>query len=152
MAELTLTGRFINASRALATGLVSEVVPDGELDAVAGKLAQEMVETSPLGLRLTKECLAANIDAGSLENAIYMEDRNQTLCVRAGYIAEGARPSRNANLTSRIEITAHRSGLTAGAAPTRVSGRIDRACFTLWGGVGDHFDQAEVQIQNLYRT
>jgi enoyl-CoA hydratase/carnithine racemase len=89
--ELMLTGRFINANRALATGLVSEVVADGELDAAAGRLAQEMVETSPLGLRLTKECLAASVDAGSLEQAIYMEDRNQTLCVRAGYIAEGAR-------------------------------------------------------------
>jgi hypothetical protein len=32
-----------------------------------------------------------SIDAGSLEQAIFMEDRNQTLCVGAGYIAEGAR-------------------------------------------------------------
>lgn len=48
-----LTGHFIDAGRALATGLVSEVVADGKLDAVAGRLAQEMVETSPLGLRLT---------------------------------------------------------------------------------------------------
>ena len=89
--ELMLTRRFINASRALATGLVSEIVADSEIDAAAGRLAQEMVETSPLGLRLTKECLAASVDAGNLETAIYMEDRNQTLCVRAGYIAEGAR-------------------------------------------------------------
>jgi enoyl-CoA hydratase/carnithine racemase len=65
--ELMLTGRFINARRALATGLVSEVIPDHELDAAAGRLAREMTETSPLGLRLTKECLAASIDAGSLE-------------------------------------------------------------------------------------
>jgi enoyl-CoA hydratase/carnithine racemase len=102
--ELMLTGRFINASRALATGLVSEVVADGELDAAAGRMAQEMVETSPLGLRLTKECLAASVDAGSLEQAIYMEDRNQTLCVRAGYIAEGARAfveKRKPNFTDR---------------------------------------------------
>jgi len=89
--ELMLTGRFINAPRALATGLVSEVVPDKDLEAAAGRLAQEMTETSPLGLRLTKECLAASVDAGSLEQAIYMEDRNQTLCVNAGYVEEGAR-------------------------------------------------------------
>jgi enoyl-CoA hydratase/carnithine racemase len=102
--ELMLTGRFINANRALATGLVSEVVADGELDAAAGRLALEMVETSPLGLRLTKECLAASVDAGSLEQAIYMEDRNQTLCVRAGYIAEGVRAfveKRKPNFTDR---------------------------------------------------
>ena len=89
--ELLLTGRFINAQRALSTGLVSEVVPDAELDAAAGKLAREMAETSPLGLRLTKECLAANVDAGSLEQAVALEDRNQTLCVQAGYLEEGAR-------------------------------------------------------------
>lgn len=89
--ELMLTGRFINAQRALATGLVSELVPDAELDAAAASLAREMLETSPLGLRLTKECLAMSTDAGSLEQALAMEDRNQVLCVRAGYIEEGAR-------------------------------------------------------------
>jgi len=89
--ELMLTGRFINAERALATGLISELHPDAEVDAAAGKLAQEMTETSPLGLRLTKECLWASVDAGGLEQALAMEDRNQVLCVRAGYIEEGAR-------------------------------------------------------------
>jgi len=89
--ELLLTGRVIEAQRALATRLVSEVVADAELDAAAGKLARQMVEASPLGLSLTKECINANIDAASIENAIAMEDRNQALCVRSGYLAEGAR-------------------------------------------------------------
>ena len=89
--ELLLTVRFIGAERALATRMISEVVADDELDAAAEKLAREMVETSPLGLSLTKECIAANIDAASIESAIAMEDRNQTLCVRSGYLAEGAR-------------------------------------------------------------
>src|ERR1700683_1900176 len=90
-AELLLTGRFIDGKRALATGLVSELVPDSEVDAAASKLAHDMIETSPLGLRMTKECLSANIDAPSLEAAVAMEDRNQVLCVRAGYLEEGAR-------------------------------------------------------------
>jgi enoyl-CoA hydratase/carnithine racemase len=90
-AELMLTGRFINSERALATGLVSELVPDAQVDAAAEKLAHEMIETSPLGLRLTKECLWAACDAGGLEQAVAIEDRNQVLCVRAGYIEEGAR-------------------------------------------------------------
>jgi enoyl-CoA hydratase len=89
--ELLLTGRFINSERALRTGLVSEVVPDDQLDAAAAKLAQEMIETSPLGLRLTKECMWAAADAGSLEQACAIEDRNQILCVKAGYLEEGAR-------------------------------------------------------------
>lgn len=89
--ELLLTGRFIDAQRALQTRLVSEVVPDAELDAAAEKLAREMAETSPLGLSLTKECIHANIDAAGIEQAIAMEDRNQALCVGAGYLSEGAR-------------------------------------------------------------
>jgi enoyl-CoA hydratase/carnithine racemase len=90
-AELMLTGRFINSQRALATGLVSELVPDAQVDAAAEKLAHEMIEASPLGLRLTKECMWAACDAGGLEQALAIEDRNQVLCVRAGYIEEGAR-------------------------------------------------------------
>lgn len=89
--ELLLTGRFIDAQRALRTRLVSDVVPDDQLEAAAGALASEMVETSTLGLSLTKEGLNANVDAGSIEQAIAMEDRNQVLCVRAGYLTEGAR-------------------------------------------------------------
>ncbi len=90
-AELMLTGRFISAQRALATGLVSEVVPDSEVDSAASRLAQEMLEVSPLGLRLTKECLWSSVDASSLEHAIQMEDRNQVLCMCAGHMREGVR-------------------------------------------------------------
>jgi len=89
--ELLLTGRFIEAERALATGLVSAVVRDEELDGEARKLASEMLATSPLGLRLTKECLTASIDAGSLEQAIAMEDRNQILCSQSPDVGEGMR-------------------------------------------------------------
>ena len=89
--ELLLTGRFIDARRALATGLVSEVVPDGELEAAARKLADDMVFTSPLGLRLTKEGLNVNVDAGSLEQALAIEDRNQVLCASRPDFKEGVR-------------------------------------------------------------
>lgn len=89
--ELMLTGRFIQAERALATGLVSAVVPDDQLEAEARSLAEEMIATSPLGLRLTKECLGHSIDAGSLEQAIAMEDRNQALCAGSPDLAEGIR-------------------------------------------------------------
>ena len=87
--ELLMTGRFIHAPRALATGLVSEVVPDEQLDAAAQRLIAEMLLTSPLGLRLTKECLNASIDAGSLEQVIAMEDRNQVLCTQTNDVREG---------------------------------------------------------------
>ncbi len=89
--ELMLTGRFIDAERALATGLVSVVVPDDQLEAEARKLADEMIRTSPLGLKLTKECLNASLDAGSLEQVIAMEDRNQILCAQSTDLREGIR-------------------------------------------------------------
>jgi enoyl-CoA hydratase len=87
--ELLLTGRFIEAERALATGLVSRVVPDDQLEDEARALADEMLQTSPLGLRLTKECLDMSLDAGSLEQVIAMEDRNQILCAQTKDMTEG---------------------------------------------------------------
>jgi enoyl-CoA hydratase len=48
-----------------------------------------MLTTSPLGLRLTKECLNMSVDAPSLEAAIAMEDRNQILCSQTADVREG---------------------------------------------------------------
>lgn len=87
--ELLLTGRFIDAERALATGLVSEVVADDQMEAAARRLLDDMLRASPLGLRLTKECLNASIDAGSLDQVIAMEDRNQILCAQTQDFREG---------------------------------------------------------------
>jgi enoyl-CoA hydratase len=88
-AELLLTGNFIEAQRAERLGLVSRVVPDAQLEATAQALADDMLRNSPLGLRLTKECLNASLDAGSLEQVIAMEDRNQILCSRSEDFREG---------------------------------------------------------------
>src|SRR4030095_5933057 len=88
-AELLLTGNFLDAVRAERVGLVSRVVPDAELDAAAQALADDMLRNSPLGLRLTKECLNASLDAGSLEQVIAMEDRNQMLCAQTADFREG---------------------------------------------------------------
>jgi enoyl-CoA hydratase/carnithine racemase len=50
-----------------------------------------MITASPVGLRLSKECLNMSVDAPSLEAAIAMEDRNQVLCSRSEDFAEGIR-------------------------------------------------------------
>jgi enoyl-CoA hydratase len=50
-----------------------------------------MLEKSPFGLRMTKEVLNQSIDAQSLEAALYMENRTQTLAVMSGDFREGAR-------------------------------------------------------------
>jgi enoyl-CoA hydratase/carnithine racemase len=75
--ELMLTGRFIHAPRALATGLVSEVVPDAALEGAAQTYIDEMLLASPMGLRMTKEGLNMAVDAASLEAAMAIENRNQ---------------------------------------------------------------------------
>lgn len=77
--EYLLTGRFMTAEKALACGLVSAVVPHEELLGAALALADEMLLTSPMGLRLTKDALNLNIDAASMEAAFALEDRQQIL-------------------------------------------------------------------------
>ena len=88
-AELLYTGRFIDATRALRLGLVSDVVPEADLEATGRALAADMVATAPLGLRLSKEAFWASVDAQNLESAIAMEDRNQILSVANGDLDEG---------------------------------------------------------------
>ena len=89
--ELMLTGRFINAERALSTNLVSEVVPDQDLEKAAETYINEMLATSPMGLRLTKEGLNMAIDAAGLEAAMALENRNQLMCSKTEDAKEGMR-------------------------------------------------------------
>ena len=88
-AEFLLTGDFITAERALATGLVSRVVADDRMEAAAEPLIEAMLTTSPMGLRLTKEALRMALDAPSLEAAVAIEDRNQILCATSPDFGEG---------------------------------------------------------------
>ncbi|HEY2049966.1 MAG TPA: enoyl-CoA hydratase-related protein [Caulobacteraceae bacterium] len=88
-AELMLTGRFIGAERSLALGLVSAVVKPDRLEAEGEAMLADMLRATPLGLRLTKECLNHSIDAQGLEAAVAMEDRNQILCAQGEDFREG---------------------------------------------------------------
>lgn len=88
-AELLLTGRFIDAERARAVGLVSDVVEEVALAGAGRAIAGEILGNSPLGVRLTKECLNMSVDAGSLESVIAMEDRQQILVSTTGDMREG---------------------------------------------------------------
>lgn len=87
--ELMLTGRFIHAPRALATGLVSEVVPDEQLEAVGQTYVDDLLAASPMGLRMTKEGLNLSIDAPSLEAAMAIENRNQLMTAASPNFREG---------------------------------------------------------------
>ncbi len=88
-AEMMMTGRFVDAAKALRIGLVSEVVAVDALLDVGSALAAEMTAMSPLGLRLTKEGLNMAQDASSLEAVIALEDRGQVMCL-GPFLEEGA--------------------------------------------------------------
>jgi enoyl-CoA hydratase/carnithine racemase len=76
-AEMIYSGRAIDAVRASAMGLGSEVVaPDGLRDAGVA-LAADLLEASPLGLRRTKETLNLCLDLASLDAVMAIEHRTQ---------------------------------------------------------------------------
>ena len=81
-AELLLTGRIIDAGEAYRIGLANHVYPPEELMMRAEEMAREMASKSPLGLKLTKVALNTGLNAGSLQDAISMEDRNQVLLMQ----------------------------------------------------------------------
>ena len=87
--ELIPTSRFIHAHRALLTNLVSEVVADNQLEAAAQRYVDDMLATSPIGLRLTKEGLSMAVDAAGLEAAMAIKNRNQLMCSRTEDVREG---------------------------------------------------------------
>lgn len=77
--EFLMSGRFIDAERARAIGLVSEIVPLENLLETGLALANDMLRASPMGLRMTKETLNAEIDAPSLDAGLTLEDRQQVM-------------------------------------------------------------------------
>jgi enoyl-CoA hydratase/carnithine racemase len=81
-AEIMLTGRFLDAAEAAEIGLVNRIVPADELLEESFAVAQQIAANSPFGVTLTKRVLNANVDAGSLSQAVEVENRGQTLATR----------------------------------------------------------------------
>ena len=84
--EMILTGRRINAERALDMGLVSEVVPAESLMETARVLAEEIAANSPLALAYAK----AAVDLAS-ETTIEQGLRYETAAIRATLASEDYR-------------------------------------------------------------
>jgi enoyl-CoA hydratase/carnithine racemase len=78
-ADWMLTGRTVSAEEADRRGLVSELVAPGELLDRALEIASGIAELAPLGVQLTKRAVQVNTDAGGLESALELENRNQVL-------------------------------------------------------------------------
>ena len=80
--EMMLTGNFINADEAWNLGLVSKVVDERKDLVPAGlELARVIAAKDPMAVRLTKEAMRANVDASGFDNALQVENRNQTLMI-----------------------------------------------------------------------
>jgi enoyl-CoA hydratase len=80
--ELMLTGRLVDADEALRIGLANHVVDDDDVLERALELAAEIARNSPFGVRMTKQVLARNVDAQSLESALELENRTQVVATR----------------------------------------------------------------------
>jgi len=87
--EFMLTGNFMSAEEAMQLGLASRLVERDKLFDTAMELAVTMNGKNPMGLRLTKEAINMNLDAGGLEQALNMEDRNQILLVARRLLGQG---------------------------------------------------------------
>ena len=78
--EILLTGRSISAVEAERIGIVNFLATGENLLGRAMETARLMLAKSSMSLRFTKETLNQNLDAQSLEAAIAMENRNQSIC------------------------------------------------------------------------
>jgi enoyl-CoA hydratase len=75
--ELMLTGRDVDAQEAERIGLVSRVVPDGDLLDACYQMAEGIAAFSRPGIELTKRTLWTGMDAASLEGHMQAEGLGQ---------------------------------------------------------------------------
>ena len=86
--ELLLTGRMVDATEADRIGLVLKVVPDADVLDAALETAELIRANSPFGVWMTKEVMWSNLEAGSLQAAIDLENRTQLLASHTGDLVE----------------------------------------------------------------
>lgn len=77
--EFLLTGNWMSSKEAVNLGFVSKTVENEALIESGMELAKIMTGKNPLGIRMTKEAINANLDCAGLEAALQIEDRNQMM-------------------------------------------------------------------------
>ncbi len=88
--RMLLTGEPVTATDALAMGLVSEVVPDGDVLTAAMRIAKTIASMPPLAVLQIKEAVLAGQDA-SLETAMLLERKAFQLLFATDDQKEGMR-------------------------------------------------------------
>ena len=86
--ELLLTGRLIDSAEADRIGLVTRVVPDGDVVDSALETAALILGNSPFGVRMTKEVMWSQLEIPSLQAGIDLENRTQVLSSFTGDLTE----------------------------------------------------------------
>ena len=69
-----LTGDLFTAKEALDMGLVSEIVPDTEVESRAIAMAHQIAQLPPLAIEQVKECILRGLDA-SLDTGLALETK-----------------------------------------------------------------------------
>lgn len=87
-AEISYTGRTVEADEAERIGLVNRVVPGDELLEQALDLARLCAANSPGGVRMSKRALQRNQEIASYEAALELENRGQALMTRSADMPE----------------------------------------------------------------
>jgi enoyl-CoA hydratase len=85
-----LTGEMIPATEAFDMGLISELVPDPEVEGRAIDLARQIAALPPLAIQLAKEAVLAGMDA-SLTSAIALESKSIQILFSSQDQKEGMR-------------------------------------------------------------
>ena len=83
-----LTGRFVDSDEALRIGLVTSVAADDALLDAALAEAELILANGPFGVRMTKEVMWSQLEIGSLQAGIDLENRTQVLSSFAGDLEE----------------------------------------------------------------
>lgn len=85
-----LTGDLIDASTALSMGLVSEVVPDAEVEAQSIELAEKIASLPPLAITQIKDVVLTGMDL-PLQSALAVERKSLQLLFATDDKSEGMR-------------------------------------------------------------
>ena len=102
--EMVLRGKPITGERAAAWGLVSECVPEEDLDAAVASVTVELADAATVSLGLAKTLLHRNLEIG-LTAALQNEAVYEELAVRTDDFKEGMRAfaeKREPSYTGRI--------------------------------------------------
>jgi enoyl-CoA hydratase len=87
--RMILTGEHIGAAEALRIGLVGEVVPNGDLDAAADRLADALRRTGPRAVAYAKEAVMRGLEL-PLSEGLRLEGELSALLTTTQDRAEGA--------------------------------------------------------------